>query len=115
MATAGIEDTPERDPPRRRADLPAPQTGLAPVPELHEFEQLERDGWLAQMLADYRCESGSSSRSSSGLPYGVPHATPARPALLSSDRQAPGHALLARWADRLQATMARMDDSRAEC
>ena len=105
MAAAGIEDTPERDPPRRCADLPAPETGLASAPELHEFERLERDGWLAQMLADYRFESRASPA------YGPP----GRAALLGSDRQAPGHTLVARWADRLQVTMARMDDSLSEC
>ena len=98
MVMAGIEDPSEPDPPRRCTDLPAPETGLASAPELHEFAQLEREGWLGQMLADYRFEPGA-----------------ARATLLGSDRQAPGHALVALWADRLQATMARMDDSLSEC
>lgn len=105
MVMAGIEDPSEPDPPRRCADLPAPETGLASAPELHEFAQLEREGWLGQMLADYRFEPGAACA------YG----SPGRATLLGSDRQAPGHALVARWADRLQATMARMDDSLSEC
>ena len=69
------------------------------TPELREFELLEREGWLADMLA-------------ADAP-----ATPERGdrGLLGSDRQPAGPGEFARWCERLEATISRMDDLMAEC
>jgi len=100
LSVSGVEDASPGMRPRSVADLPAPEPGRARPPELAEFSQLEADGWLADMLA------GDASE----------HTRPGGAAtLLGSDRSAPDYALAARWVQALEAIMARMDDSLAEC
>ena len=100
LSVSGVEDAGPGMRPRRVADLPAPEPGRARPPELAEFSLLETDGWIADMLAG-----------------DVPEHSDARGAatLLGSDRSAPDYAIAARWVQSLEAIMARMDDSLAEC
>ncbi|MEO1079055.1 MAG: DUF6586 family protein [Pseudomonadota bacterium] len=103
-SVAGIEEAPDASPPPSSTqELPEHEAGRARPPELAEFALLERDGWLAELLA-------SSSESATGT---AP--TQWSPNVLGSDRQAPGFAVAEDWLRRLNATMQRMDDSMAEC
>ncbi len=102
LAAAGIEDASRSQPPHAVADVPATEAGKAVAPELREFSRLEGEGWIGEMLSTYRSgPSGVLGRSTPGL--------------LSSDREAPGPAVVRGWLDKLNATMQRMDDSLAEC
>ncbi|MDP5053698.1 MAG: hypothetical protein NWP69_07910 [Congregibacter sp.] len=110
LSVAGVEESSQIAVPRSTRDLPPTAPGKSPAPELGEFAQLERDGWLSQMLKDYRQDKNEDNRprapgqGSSGLQN-----------LLVSDRQPPGYAVAQAWADSLEAIMARMDDSLTEC
>ncbi|MBN7798377.1 DUF6586 family protein [Parahaliea mediterranea] len=63
LAVAGAEPLP-LEPPSRAADLPPRPAGKAVPGEIREFERLEREGWLAQMLAwaPQRPGQGSAAR-----------------------------------------------------
>jgi hypothetical protein len=99
LAVAGQESvTDEALRPSSTADLAPPEAGKALAPELREFALLERDGWIADLLA---------------TPGPAPAA--ARRDLLGSDRSAPGLAVAEGWWRRLNATMQRMDDFLVEC
>jgi hypothetical protein len=85
--------------PHAVASVPPPPAGRELAPELREFALLEAEGWLGELL---RADSGDASASTAA-------------GLLGSDRSAAGPALVAQWADRLEQTMQRMDDSLNEC
>jgi hypothetical protein len=78
-------------------DLPAPPAGRTLMPEVREFAILEREGWLAALLAG-------------DTPQTVPTS-----ATIASDRDAPGPARARQWLAELQGIMMRMDDSLSEC
>ena len=100
LAVAGRDPQPDPEQlPRRAADVPAPPAGREVAPELREFELLEREGWLADMLA----ADGLATRESGDR------------GLLGSDRQPAGPGEFERWRGRLEATISRMDDLLAEC
>jgi hypothetical protein len=99
LAVCGIADAPAEAPPETTAELAAPESGRERPPELREFELLERDGWLADLLAA-DLHPGPVTGGEAGV--------------IGSDRGAPGYALVARWASRLEETMQRMDDLLAE-
>jgi hypothetical protein len=80
-------------------DLPAPEPGKQWAPELREFQLLERDGWICELLQD-----------------DLPRATTAElPGILGSDRSSQDRGSAARWVQSLGDLMLRMDDSLAEC
>ncbi len=102
-SATGVEEAADTVPlPRCTDDLAEPEAGRALPPELAEFALLEREGWLAELLAS---------------PQDAGEEAPAQwsPNVLGSDRQAPGFAVAEEWYRRLNATMQRMDDSMAEC
>lgn len=78
------------------AELPALPPGKAVPGEVREFEQLERDGWLAQLLAQ---------------PSAAPPAARSRDNLASPTVETPDLAQAEEWAKRLDTTMERMRDS----
>jgi hypothetical protein len=81
-------------PPRGCSELPSPEAGKVTPGEIHEFAQLELDGWIADLLRDRR---GAAKRRS-------------EPGNLASAAQ--GDPSVQRdWADRLQALFDRMSDS----
>ena len=102
LAAAGIDDMSGRRPPRSTQDVPAVEPGKALPPELREFQLLEEEGWVGEMLT--LVESGSAGG-----------AVASGPDLLGTDRTGPGYAVAQRWAERLTSTMQRMDDFLAEC
>ena len=103
LAVSGVEEAPPARRPERVADLPTPEPGRALPPELQEFGLLESSGWLGDMLAaDVSADSGLAAPRAGG-------------ALIGSDADAPDFARAAAWAGALEGTMARMDDSLAEC
>lgn len=99
LAVSGVADASSDELPATTADLQTPEAGRARPPELREFELLERDGWLSELLAA-DVQPGASGRSASGV--------------IGSDRGAPAFALAARWVALLEQTMQRMDDFLAE-
>ncbi|EAQ97877.1 hypothetical protein [Congregibacter litoralis] len=105
LSLAGIEDSTRLPRPQSTDELPAPDPGKALSPEIAEFAQLEKGGWLAQMLAD-------EVEASASFPHG---GAAARGGLLVSDREPLGYPVVVTWADALAAIMARMDDSLSEC
>lgn len=93
------EEVPEQ-PPRRCDDLPAVAVERETPPEINEFLQLEREGWLSKML---------NPRSPSG-----PSAVPSNPAsqnlaAMAGPEYGPAEALC--WHDELAALFGRMTDS----
>ena len=100
LAVAGTDVQPDPELlPGRVSEVPAPPAGRSIVPELREFELLEREGWVGDMLAS---ESAGSRGSRDAR-------------LLGSDRRPPGPGDFVRWSQRLETTMSRMDDLLAEC
>ncbi|WP_439101689.1 hypothetical protein [Congregibacter sp.] len=104
LSLAGIEDSAKATRPQSTVDLPAPDPGKALSPEIAEFAQLEKGGWLAQLLADDG-KGAPAAQSAQGAVGG----------LLVSDREPLGYPVVVAWAEGLAATMARMDDSLSEC
>ncbi len=100
LSVSGVEEIRDQVLPRDTAALPPPEPGRARAPELQEFAQLERAGWIGEML------------DSASVPFA---ATRGAESLLVSDQQSPGYAVAARWVESLAQIMARMDDSLAEC
>jgi hypothetical protein len=95
LAVSGLEQVPGR-PPASCTELPDVATGQAISGEIREFEQLEKDGWLAQLLAEPD-NAVQSVRAASNLAVGSP---------LSADS-----ASVQQWIDHLEALFARMSDS----
>ena len=83
-------------PPRDCAALPDIPPGKAVAGELREFERLEREGWLQQLLAE-ESRNLSSPRSAANLAVGVTDAIE--------------YELAASWARELENTLSRMRDS----
>ncbi len=87
-------------PPRHTGELPAVAEGKALAGEIREFAQLEREGWLAELLAD--CDEwGASSTSPAG----------GSPNLAGPESGLPGPDLLAHYAGQLESLFDRMGDS----
>jgi len=84
-------------PPTSVADLAPPPEGKAVAGEIREFGQLERSGWLADMLGWDSPAPGASRRTPGNL------ASPAD--------QAAGPEAFARWVEALEARFSRMSDS----
>jgi hypothetical protein len=84
------------EPPRSCTELPALVEGKAIPGEIREFQQLERRGWLAQMLAP-----GSTEIPASRQPNSL--------AVASNDLPDPNQVIL--WLRQLEATFDRMSDS----
>lgn len=95
LETAGFEDW-QGPPPRAVAALPPIPQGKAVAGELREFEILEREGWLGELLAE--TEVARKARSSRG------NLAVAAPAI-------PGAADARQWLQRLNEAMDRMRDS----
>jgi hypothetical protein len=87
-------------PPRCCGELPAIAQGKALPGEIHEFVQLEQDGWLADLLA-FNMTPPMQSRSLTGSRSNLAVATPAYPSLTD----------VTLYADQLDAHMARMSNS----
>ncbi|MEE4277249.1 MAG: hypothetical protein V2I82_02135 [Halieaceae bacterium] len=103
LAVSGVEQTSQAVAlPASTADLPAPEAGRSIAPELREFAVLEREGWLADLIATPAAEAPLVDPRAAGE-------------ILGSDRQAPGYAVIEALWSRLSNTMQRMDDSLAEC
>ncbi len=89
-------------PPRNCAQLPPPPEGKAVPGEVREFEQLERDGWLGELLAERDEWSRAAGRGGSrGLATNL-----ASPAAETQGVTELGHA-----ADQLASLFDRMGDS----
>ncbi|WP_439107068.1 hypothetical protein [Congregibacter sp.] len=106
LAVSGVEEASSLTLPANTGDLPRPDAGKALSPEIAEFTQLEKTGWLAQMLED---------TSGAGPSPGAQSSVQSVQGLLVSDREVAGFAVVMAWADALSATMTRMDDSLSEC
>ena len=78
-------------------DLPAPEPGRALAPEIREFAQLEREGWLCDLLT---------------APATV---APAPRGALATDRAVFDRVAVQDCLQALRSTMLRMDDSLNEC
>lgn len=89
-------------PPRRCADLPAVAQGRVVPPEILEFQQLEGEAWLAQILDPVFGPAAAS-------PAGLPMKSPSNLALSSEQGFSPGEA--ERWHARLGGLFERMSDS----
>jgi hypothetical protein len=87
-------------PPRCCADLPAPAPGRALAGELREFARLEREGWLASLLAP--------------LPEALPGRGRQPGNLLAAERELPDAREARGWHSQLLATVSRMNDSLEE-
>jgi hypothetical protein len=97
LAIVAADDSPG-PPPSRVAELPPQPAGKAVPAEIREFEQLERGGWLAALLAWQPAPPGQTA--------------PRRPDNLARPvAAAAGPAEFAAWADALDAAMQRMSDS----
>lgn len=99
LALSAPGDMPAQ-PPKRVAGLAPPPDGKAVAGELREFEQLERGGWLAEML-EWECPAPGTSRRSPGN-------------LASAVEQTAGPGEFAAWAEALESRFARMADSMDE-
>ena len=95
LAVSGIEQVPGR-PPAGCGELPDIARGQAISGEIREFEQLEKDGWLAQLLAEPD-DAVQSVRAAGNLAVASP---------LSADSGS-----VQQWVDHLEALFARMSDS----
>lgn len=96
LAIAGPDELPP-EPPVRVADVPPFPEGKAVPGEIREFEQLERDGWLAELLAWQPPRPGQVVRRPGNLAR--PAGTDAGPETLES------------WAQSLDTLFQRMGDS----
>ncbi|MDZ7781777.1 MAG: DUF6586 family protein [Halioglobus sp.] len=97
LEVTGNEMPSDGRPPACCAELPRLTPGKAEPGEVREFNQLERDGWLAQMLAAtsaVQVQSGGRTRDN----------------LASPAADTPDLAAAEEWAARLDATMERMRD-----
>jgi len=83
-------------PPRCCSDLPAVAEGKETPPEIHEFVQLERDGWLGRLLSPQFGQTGRG-RDSRNL------------ALMNDQGFSPDQA--EHWLDQLSGLFDRMSDS----
>ena len=90
----------EGPPPRCCAELPAPPAGKALPAELREFAQLEREGWLAGLLAP--------------LPTALPARSRVPGNLLAAEQGMPDPVQARSWHRELSTTLARMNDSLEE-
>lgn len=97
LAVSGVAEASVADLPSTTVDLPAPEPGKARMPELAEFEQLERSGWVQQLWDDDELEATPLHSASKDL--------------LVSDQNKPGPRVIQSWIDQFEVTMARMDDS----
>jgi hypothetical protein len=95
LAVSGLEQLPG-SPPTRCAELPDVAMGQAVPGEIREFEQLENEGWLAQLLAEPDSVV-QSVRTAGNLAVASP---------LSADS-----ASVQQWVDQLEALFARMSNS----
>jgi len=95
LAVSGLDQLPGK-PPARCGDLPDVATGKAVPGEIREFEQLEQEGWLAQLLAEPD-EALQSTRAPGNLAIAPP---------VSADCDS-----VQQWVDRLEALFGRMSDS----
>jgi len=118
LAVSGVDDADPGSLPQSTRDLPSPEPGRALMPEIAEFAQLESSGWIAQLIEASADDShlGQASKNSHAGAAGrdTPSSFGAQ-GLLVSDREPLGFAVAQAWADSLNSTMARMDDSLAEC
>ena len=87
-------------PPHHTGQLPAITEGKAMPGEIREFTALEREGWLAELLAE-RDEWATQSSRRAGAPS----------SLASPETTQPGPDLLAHWAGQLESLFDRMGDS----
>ena len=87
-------------PPRCCEELPNIAQGKALPGEVHEFAQLEQDGWLADLLA-FNITPITSNRPLAGSVSNLAVATPAYPSLAD----------VTLYVDQLDAHMARMSNS----
>ena len=116
LAVSGADD--ETDPERLPGcveDVPPPPVGRTVVPELREFELLEREGWVGDMLAAAVSSAGFSGTRAPGPDASRPAPGMQSASLLGSDRAPTGPGELRQWQERLTATLVRMDDLLAEC
>lgn len=90
----------EGPPPRCCAELPAPPAGKALPAEVREFAQLEREGWLAGLLAP--------------LPAALPARSRVPGNLLAAEQGMPDPVQARSWHRELSTTLARMNDSLEE-
>jgi len=100
LALAGGEQLPP-EPPSRVAELPPQPAGKAVPGEVREFERLEREGWLAQMLAWAPQRPGQGSPARGRQPGNL-----ARPAPVID-----GPDTFQRWAQALDSLFQRMGDA----
>ena len=90
----------EGPPPRCCAELPEPAAGKAHPAELREFARLEREGWLAALLAP--------------LPAALPVRSRMPGNLVAAEQGMPDPATARAWHRALSETLARMNDSLEE-
>lgn len=95
--------TGEDGPPRCCAELPEQIAGKALPGEIREFQRLEQEGWLADLLAPLPTATAAGRRPSPG---GL---------AVSVATDWPGPEQAAAWHQRLSATFERMGDSLDEC
>jgi Family of unknown function (DUF6586) len=98
LAVSGLDQLPGK-PPARCSELPDVAAGKAMPGEIREFEQLEKEGWLAQLLAEPD-EGVRSTRAQGNLAIASP---------VSADSDS-----VQQWVDHLEALFARMSDSLEE-
>lgn len=87
-------------PPQHTGELPVIAEGKALAGEIREFAQLEREGWLAELLADCDEWGAQSTRPAGGSPN-----------LAGPESSLPGPDLLAHYAGQLESLFDRMGDS----
>jgi hypothetical protein len=96
LELSGAAELPQH-PPRGCAELPAPPPGKAMAGEILEFQQLEKEGWLADLLQPATPLSPGPAR------------TPGN--LASAAAESPGPGEVQSWADQLSRLFDRMSDS----
>lgn len=96
LAVASPDAIPDTAP-ARVADLPPLPAGKAVSGEIREFEQLEREGWLADMLAWQPQRPGQATRAVGNLARSTPDTG--------------GHGRFEGWVDALDRQFQRMSDS----
>lgn len=96
LAVTGVESLPSV-PPRSWQALPAIAEGMAVPGELREFQKLEADGWLCDLLADHSTLAPTVRQRANNL------------AMATSSSSDP--AQLRQWAQQLEALFDRMSDS----
>ncbi len=95
LAVTGMEADPAALP-RSCAELPPVAEGKAVPGEIREFQQLERDGWLAELLSPLAPQAGAASSS-----FNLASTAPVLP-----DTERAGE-----WIQRLETLFDRMGDS----